>query len=107
VAVFGEGRGLYRSRDGGRSWEKLLTDDFMRDVAVLPSDPDRLFAATSSALYSGGYDPASRGVLQSTDGGQTWVPFNEGLAWPFASVLLVDPNPPHTLWLDEAEPEFG
>lgn len=99
VAVFGEERGLYRSPDGGRTWEHLLTDDYLRDVAVSPTDPDLLFVASSSALYSGGYDPASRGVLFSSDGGQTWSPFNDGLPWPFANVLVVDPNPPHTLWL--------
>ncbi len=99
VAVFGEERGLYRSRDGGRTWEHLLTDHYLHDVAISPSDPNLLFVASSSALYSGGYDPASRGVLLSTDGGQSWVTFNEGLSWPFASRLLIDPNPPHTLWL--------
>ncbi len=99
VAVFGSGRGLYRSRDGGQTWEHLLTDDFLRDVAISPSDPDQLFVASSSALYSGGYEPASRGVLHSPDGGRSWTAFNKGLAWPFASLLLFDPNPPHTLWL--------
>jgi len=99
VAVFGKDRGLYRSQNGGQTWEHLLTDDYLHDAAVSPVDPDQLFAASSSALYSGGYDPASRGVLASSDGGQTWTPFNDGLPWPFANVLVIDPNPPHTLWL--------
>ena len=99
VAVFGEGRGLYRSQDGGQTWERLLANAYLHDVTISPTDPDVLFAASSSALYSGGYEPDSRGVLISTDGGQTWAPFNEGLPWPFAKVLVVDPNPPHTLWL--------
>jgi photosystem II stability/assembly factor-like uncharacterized protein len=99
VAVFGDNRGLYRSQDAGLTWEHLLTNDFLRDVALSPTDPGLLFVASGSALSSGGYDPASQGVLLSADGGQTWTPFNEGLAWPFANVLLVDPNPPHTLWL--------
>lgn len=99
VAVFGEERGLYHSRDGGRTWEHLFTDDYLHDVAISPTDPDVLFVASGSALYSGGYEPGSRGVLISTDGGRTWSPFNDGLPWPFANVLVVDPNPPHTLWL--------
>ena len=98
AAVFGTGRGLYRSRDRGLTWEHLLEDDFLRDAAVLPGDPKRLFAASSSALYSGGYHPDSRGVLFSADGGRTWTPFNEGLAWPFANLLVVDANPPGRLW---------
>ncbi len=99
VTVFGEGRGLYRSLDGGQTWERLLADNYLHDVAISPTDPNLLFVASSSAVYSGGYDPASRGVLFSTDGGRTWEPFNEGLPWPFANVLVVDPNSPHTLWL--------
>ncbi len=98
VSVFGEDRGLYRSRDAGMTWEKLWTEDFLRDVAVLPTNPDVLFMASSSALYSGGYDPASHGVLVSTDGGRTWQPFNQGLAWPFASLLAIDTST-STLWL--------
>ncbi len=105
AAVFGEGRGLYRSRDGGLTWEHLLTNDFVRDVAVAPWNSDVLIVATSSALDAGGYDPASRGVLLSTDGGQTWTPFNEGLAWPFASRLQFTPIPPYILWL--ASPGTG
>ncbi len=99
IAVFGEGRGLYRSRDGGTTWERLLADDFLRDAAVVPSAPEQLFAASSSALYSGGYHPESRGVLFSADGGETWASFNEGLAWPFASLLRIDPTQPSKLWL--------
>ncbi len=99
VAVFGEGRGLYRSKDAGRNWERLLTDDYLRDVAVSPIDPDLLFAASSSALYSGGYAPASRGVVTSSDGGRTWSLFNDGLSWPFASLLVMEPRPPYMLWL--------
>lgn len=99
VAVFGEDRGLYRSQDGGKTWDHLLVDAYLRDVTISPTDPDVIFVASSSALYSGGYEPDSHGVLLSTDGGQTWAPFNQGLPWPFAKVLVVDPHPPHTLWL--------
>ncbi len=105
VAVFGPGKGLYRSRDGGATWRKLWTDDFLRDVVPFPTDPDQLLIASSSALYAGGYDPASHGVLFSADGGQTWIAFNEGLAWPFANAIAVEPTPPHTLWL--ASPGTG
>lgn len=99
VTVFGEGRGLYHSRDGGLTWEHLLTDDYLHDVAISPTDSKLLFVASSSALYSGGYDPTSRGILFSSDGGQTWMPFNDGLPWPFAKVLAIESNPPYALWL--------
>ncbi len=94
VAAFGPGKGLYRSQDSGESWEKLWTDDFMRDTAVSPADPNLIYAASSSAMSDGGYDSASHGVLRSDDGGQTWQPVNDGLDWPFAVTVtfnLADP----------------
>ncbi len=99
VAVLGEGKGLYRSNDGGRTWQKLWTDDFMRDVAVSPHSPDLLVATSSSAYMSGGYDPDSHGVLLSTDGGRTWRAWNEGMAWPFAGPVAFLPDMKGTVWV--------
>ena len=97
VAVHGAERGLYRSQDRGQSWEKLLDDDFLWDVAISPQDPDILVAASSSAFVAGGYEPGSQGVLLSTDGGQSWQPVNQGMAWPFANSLAFAPWDPNTL----------
>ncbi len=105
VAVFGAARGLYLSRDSGQTWEHLLQDDFLRDVAIFAERPNWLFVASSSALYSGGYDAASAGVRFSPDGGKHWYAYNEGLPWPFAFRLLFDPQTPTRLWL--ASPGTG
>ncbi len=99
VAAFGAGKGLYRSDDRGATWTKLWTDDFLRDVAASPADPDILFAASSSAFDSGGYDPDSHGVLLSTDGGASWTTQNAGMAWPFAITLAFDPADANHLWV--------
>ena len=99
VAVLGEGKGLYRSDDGGRTWQKLWTDDFMRDIAVSPRFPNVLVATSSSAYMSGGYDPGSHGVLLSTDGGRTWRAWNEGMAWPFAGPVAFHPTLPGRVWV--------
>jgi photosystem II stability/assembly factor-like uncharacterized protein len=78
--VFGpdEHRGVYRSRDGGQTWEKVL---FKSDVAgaidlVLdPTDPSILYAAVFQIqrktwqVWVGGADS---GLWKSTDGGATW-----------------------------------
>ncbi|HGY10731.1 MAG TPA: hypothetical protein ENK37_11895 [Oceanithermus profundus] len=98
VAVFGEERGIYMSDDAGRTWSRVLAGDFLWDVRVDPGDAKVLYAASSSALFSGGYDPGSRGVLMSRDGGAHWETLNEGLAWPFARRLVPDAER-GVLWL--------
>jgi len=106
VAVHGRNGGIHLSRDHGSTWQRITDDSFAWDVAVLPDDPDVVFSASSSALYSGGYDPASKGLQVSRDGGTTWAPFDDGLAWPFARRILVQDTPQGaTLWL--ASPGTG
>jgi photosystem II stability/assembly factor-like uncharacterized protein len=79
IFVPGGERGLYRSTDGGDSWERVLEGDNARtgavDVAMDPSDPDHLLAALwdrqrfpTHREYSG----AGSGLYRSTDGGDTW-----------------------------------
>lgn len=99
TAVFGADRGLYRSDDGGDSWERILADDFLRDTAVSPADPQTIYAGSAAAIYSGGYQPGSQGFLVSRDGGQSWQTANEGLAWPFVNVITLDPADPDTIFI--------
>ncbi|HET9370847.1 MAG TPA: hypothetical protein VFO19_11390 [Vicinamibacterales bacterium] len=71
-------RGLYRTTDGGRTWTAVLqvnADTGVVDVAMDPSDPNVLYAATyqrrrtAYGFHGGG--PGS-GLYKSTDGGSTW-----------------------------------
>ncbi len=105
VCAHGTGRGLYRSDDRGGTWTRVLADDFVRSVAVDPLDPDRVWATSSSAFDSGGYEPGSHGVWRSEDAGQTWTPMNDGLAWPLGGAIVVDPQRPGALYL--ASPGAG
>src|ERR1700739_4309801 len=71
-------RGVFRSLDGGKTWEKILFKDDKTgaiDLAFDPRNPNVLFAAlweaqrTPWSLSSGG--PGS-GLYKSVDGGSTW-----------------------------------
>jgi photosystem II stability/assembly factor-like uncharacterized protein len=76
-------RGIFRTTDGGKTWEKVLYKDENTggiDVAFDPHNPNILFAAlwqarrTSWSMASGG--PGS-GLYRSSDGGTTWKRLEE------------------------------
>lgn len=81
----GDERGLYKSTDGGATWNKTLGDDEwvgVTDIAIDPRNPDWLYAATwqrhrNVAAYLGG-GPGT-GLHRSTDGGETWEKLKKGL----------------------------
>ena len=89
ASFFGNGKGLYKSTDSGNTWTKLLTDNYMRSVAVSPANSNILYATSSSALESGGYEFDSNGVLFSYDGGANWTNVSGDMDWPFAAVVEV------------------
>ncbi|MBW3553765.1 MAG: hypothetical protein KY466_09645, partial [Gemmatimonadetes bacterium] len=78
-------RGVFRTRDGGRSWEKVLFVDTLTgavDLALDACDPGTLYAATYQRLrrtwgFNGG-GPGS-GIWRSRDGGDTWERLRTGL----------------------------
>lgn len=81
----GEERGIYRSTDGGDSWERVLYIDENTgaiDLIMHPSDPKTLIAGMyqrrrSACCFVGG-GPGS-GLYRTTDGGDTWEELTEGL----------------------------
>ncbi|HUG16163.1 MAG TPA: glycosyl hydrolase [Thermomicrobiales bacterium] len=82
-----EDRGVYRTVDGGRSWDRILYKSSKAgaiDISLDPSNPRVIFAAMwegqryPHAASSGGEDS---GIWRSTDGGDTWedITRNKGL----------------------------
>jgi photosystem II stability/assembly factor-like uncharacterized protein len=65
------GNGIYKSTDGGETWEHLGLRDGKQIPAlrVDPHDPGRVFAAVLGHPYG---PNAERGVFRSTDGGKSW-----------------------------------
>ena len=80
-----EGRGIFRTRDGGNNWEKVffLSDSVGAvDLEFAPDNPDVIYAAMWRGerkpwtIISGG---AEDGIFKSADGGNTWNRKTEGL----------------------------
>ena len=65
------GDGVYRSRDGGKSWENvgLENSEHIGMIAIHPEEPNTIFAAAYGPLWSAG---GERGIYRSTDGGTNW-----------------------------------
>lgn len=78
-------RGLFRTKDGGKNWEKILyhSDTIgVVDMEFAPDDPNTIYAG----LWRGERKPwtiisgsAEGGVYKSTDGGDTWNKLTNGL----------------------------
>ncbi len=84
-----EERGVFRTTDGGRTWQKVLYVDDKTgciDIAMHPGQPDTLIAAMYERQRDGfdSNDPAKRwgpgsGLYKTTDGGKRWTRLTSGL----------------------------
>ncbi|MBL7775431.1 MAG: glycosyl hydrolase, partial [Saprospiraceae bacterium] len=108
-------RGLYRSKDGGKNWERILfanADAGAVDLCMDPTNPRILYASTwrvrrtPYSLSSGGSGSA---LWKSTDGGDTWTELtrNDGLPQKDTIGIIgvaVSPANPQRVWaIVEAE----
>lgn len=105
-------RGVFRTADGGKTWQKVLfVNDTTgaADLVMVPGNPRVLFAGLWQfvrrpwELVSGG--PGS-GIYRSTDGGLTWEKLKEGLPSGLMGriALAVGPtNPSHVYALIESK----
>ena len=80
-------RGVYRSTDGGQTFEKVLSKDEDTgaiDICFDPSNSQHLYAALWAARkgpweYGNSYRGSGSGLFHSTDGGSSWKPLTRGL----------------------------
>jgi photosystem II stability/assembly factor-like uncharacterized protein len=80
-------RGVFRSRDGGRSWQKVLfknADVGAVEVVIDPTNPNVVFAGLWNTRRPPWYTYAPTngpggGIFKSTDGGDTWTQLTKGL----------------------------
>jgi len=108
--VFGanEERGIYRSANGGKTWQRILfinSEVGAVDIAMDPTNPRILFASmwrvkrTPYSLESGG---TGSGIWKSSDGGDTWqeISRNEGLPKGTLGIncVTISPADPDRIW---------
>lgn len=81
-----EERGIFRSTDGGKTFEKVLFKDENTggaDVQIDPTNPETVYAslweAREGPWENGSWNGAGGGIFKSTDGGKTWRPLSKGL----------------------------
>ncbi len=75
--------GVWRSSDGGRSWDDInagLPSTFGFPIRVHPRDPDTIWTLPLNGDSAGRYPPdAAAAVWRSCDGGQSWQDMRKGL----------------------------
>ncbi|HEY2378723.1 MAG TPA: hypothetical protein VGH98_22265 [Gemmatimonadaceae bacterium] len=78
-------RGVFKTTDGGKSWNRILYVDSLTgatDIAMDPRDPNTLYAATYQRLRSAfGFNGGGAGsaIYKTSDGGATWKKLEVGI----------------------------
>jgi len=109
-------RGLFRTKDGGKSWQKVLfvsDSTGAVDVELQPGNANVVFAA----MWRGERKPwtiisgaREGGIYRSTDGGDTWTKITNGLPNELvgkANIAVSNANPNRVYVLIEAKPGSG
>jgi photosystem II stability/assembly factor-like uncharacterized protein len=93
----GYGDGLYKSLNGGKSFQKVGLEDSEHIAKILidPRDSDTVYVAAQGPLWAPGGD---RGLYKTTDGGQSWVKVLDISENTGVTDVHFDPRDPDTLY---------
>jgi photosystem II stability/assembly factor-like uncharacterized protein len=91
------GDGVYKSTDGGKTWENIGLKDtrHIASVVIDPRDPEVVYVAALGHAYG---PNAERGVFKTSDGGKTWEKILYHDDKTGAIDLVMDPNNPRILY---------
>jgi photosystem II stability/assembly factor-like uncharacterized protein len=101
-------RGVFRSKDGGRTWEKILFRDNQSGAADLimdPTNPNVIYASTlEMQRFPWGFRSAGPGtaLFKTTDGGNTWTDLSNRPGLPGGPKgrigIAIAPSRPELVW---------
>jgi len=91
-----EERGIYRSTDGAKTWQRVISKDENTggsDVVIDPSSPDTVYASMWEVREgpwedNNEFNGSGGGLFKSTDGGSTWHPLTNGLPKDLAQIYV-------------------
>ncbi|HEY0783177.1 MAG TPA: glycosyl hydrolase, partial [Thermoanaerobaculia bacterium] len=91
------GDGVYKSVDGGKSWENvgLKSSEHIGKIVVDPRNSDVVYVAAQGPLWAAGGD---RGLYKTLDGGKTWKQVLKISPDTGVTDLLLDPAHPDVLY---------
>ena len=93
----GYGDGLYRSLDGGQSFQKvgLEKSEHIAKIVIDPTDSQIVYVASQGPLWSAG---GERGLYKTTDGGRSWKQVLQISENTGVTDVVIDPRDPKTLY---------
>lgn len=102
--------GIFRTMDGGTSWEPIFDDAGSISIGALamdPNNPNVIYAGTGEA--NGGYNSAAfpgNGVYKSTDGGNTWTLTGLDSTHQIGRIAI-DPNNTNRIFVAAMGEQYG
>lgn len=92
------GDGVYKSTDGGDTWENmgLKKSERISDIIIHPTNSNIVWVSAQGPLWTSG---GERGLYKTTDGGKTWKQvLKTEDEWTGVTSLLIDPRNPNKLY---------
>ena len=113
-----EERGVFRSTDGGETWQKILYKDENTGAIALAFDPNNpkviyadLMVRAARPWENGAWQGPGSGLYKTTDGGNTWRQLTKGLPTFEQGLgrigIAVAPSDPNTVYATVDAPQLG